>query len=512
MPNWHLGTYFSGYGGTPGDFSIRLNRAASGVPYSMECKTCDANFYRSSSTACTACPANSVSLAGSIGVSNCKCKPGYYMQEGVCVKCATDKPASPLGSTSSAQCEVDSIVVSFEIEGVNVSLPQSEIQQALPSNVLVNSYDELVASTQSNCPQGYYCPADTTTPIACPAGTYNNLTNQNGVEDCIACPPGDFCPVGTSTPIHCAAGSYRSSTGGVSQGSCAACPSGNFCPLGSVDPTNCPLGTYRASGSALAVEDCLTCPVGVYCPLATTTPSQCAAGSYRSSTGAASQNDCATCIPGSYCPVQSVNPISCFAGTYNPYAGMGSGVDCQVCSSGKYSLDIARSTDCPLCDADHYCPNSTTVKACPANTVSSAGSSSLLHCRCEAGFKCSYTKKITAVVTLNTTAASFNNPQDPVRIAFIAAVAAAAGVNPAQVTIGHVRSKLGGRRLLSLESQDSQPDEFIDVHTSIDGAIRLHRLDLHLAGHSATLHQGHTWQEAHRVLSSAVLRRPVLST
>ena len=170
-------------------------------------------------------------------------------------------------------------------------------------------------------------------------------------------------------------------------------------------------------------------------------------------------------------------------------------------------MDIARSTDCPLCDANKYCPNSTTVKACPANTASPAGSSSLLHCRCEAGFKCSYTKKITAVVTLNTTAASFNNPQDPVRIAFIAAVAAAAGVSPAQVTISNVKTKTGGRRLLS---QDE--DEFIDVHTSIDGAIRLHRLDLHLAGHSATLHQGHTWQEAHGVCSSAVLRRPVLST
>jgi hypothetical protein len=128
-----------------------------------------------------------------------------------------------------------------------------------------------------------------------------------------------------------------------------------------------------------------------------------------------------------------------------------------------------------------------------------------LHCRCDAGFKCSYTKKITAVVTLNTSASSFNNPQDPVRLSFIAAVAAAAGVSPSQVTIGQVKSKTVGRRLLSDE-------EFIDVHTTVEGATRLHRLDLHLAGHSATLHQGHTWQEAHTLASSVMVRRPVLST
>ena len=288
---------------------------------------------------------------------------------------------------------------------------------------------------------------------------------------------------------------------------CANCSSGYRSDPGALDCSECGLGYYSNPVS----QTCTVCPVGTKCPTTTTpAPVDCGAGYYQ---GQSTQSNCLPCPVGKYCDLgRTVTPISCPAGSFRDMERAVSSSDCQVCSSGKYSLDIARSTDCPLCEADNYCPNSTTVKACPANTVSSAGSSSLLHCRCEAGFKCSYTKKITAVVTLNTTAASFNNPQDPVRIAFIAAVAAAAGVNPAQVTIGHVRSKLGGRRLLSLESQDSQPDEFIDVHTSIDGAIRLHRLDLHLAGHSATLHQGHTWQEAHGVRSSAMLRRPVLST
>jgi hypothetical protein len=109
------------------------------------------------------------------------------------------------------------------------------------------------------------------------------------------------------------------------------------------------------------------------------------------------------------------------------------------------------------------------------------------------------------VVTLNTSVTSFNDPNNPVRAAFIAAVAAAAGVSTTQVTIGSVVAKTAARRLLS-------SDDFIDVHTTIDGATRLHKLDMHLAGHSATLHQGHTWQEAHMISSHVVLRRPVLST
>jgi hypothetical protein len=120
------------------------------------------------------------------------------------------------------------------------------------------------------------------------------------------------------------------------------------------------------------------------------------------------------------------------------------------------------------------------------------------------------------VVTLNTTASSFNNPEDPVRIAFIAAVAAAADVDPSQVTIGQVTSNTATRRLLSDSRSISQSDplsnEFIDVHTTIKGATRLHRLDVHLAGYSATLHQSHSWEEAHTVESTMMMRGPILST
>jgi hypothetical protein len=82
-----------------------------------------------------------------------------------------------------------------------------------------------------------------------------------------------------------------------------------------------------------------------------------------------------------------------------------------------------------------------------------------------------------------------------IRTAFINAVAGAAGVSPAKVTINSVVAKGMGRRLLS-------HDNFIDVFTSVQGAEQLRKLSFHLAKHSATLHLGHSWQEAHTVTSS----------
>ena len=40
------------------------------------------------------------------------------------------------------------------------------------------------------CPSGTFCPNGTHTPIACVAGTYNDLVEQ---DECFSCPPGFYC-------------------------------------------------------------------------------------------------------------------------------------------------------------------------------------------------------------------------------------------------------------------------------------------------------------------------------
>lgn len=46
------------------------------------------------------------------------------------------------------------------------------------------------------CPVSHYCPQGTSNPIACPAGTYNNVTQQS---QCAICPEGFYCPENTTT-------------------------------------------------------------------------------------------------------------------------------------------------------------------------------------------------------------------------------------------------------------------------------------------------------------------------
>jgi hypothetical protein len=94
-----------------------------------------------------------------------------------------------------------------------------------------------------------------------------------------------------------------------------------------------------------------------------------------------------------------------------------------------------------------------------------------------------------------------------VKTAFIAAVAAAAGVPISSVHIGTVAST-SGRRLLSFESFR----ESIHVHTTVMGATRLNNLGVHLAKHNPTLHMGHSWQEAHHISSTSSVRIPLHST
>jgi len=256
---------------------------------------------------------------------------------------------------------------------------------------------------------------------------------------------GQYCPLATTTPTQCAAGSYRGEPGATAQGDCAICIRGNYCPIGSVNPTNCSAGSYRFTTGALAQADCSACLVAQYCPIATTTPIDCPIGTYRSTTGAAALADCAQCTVNNYCPQRSINPT-----------------------------------------------------ACPPNTASVAGSSSLLNCRCVEGYQCSYTKTITATVTLNSTATDFNADVGGVKTAFIAAVAAAAGVPISKVTILGVAAKTSGRRLLSLFAGPST-DESIVVRAKVHGATHLRELDTHLSRHRVGLHVGHEWVENHVV-------------
>ena len=318
---------------------------------------CTLGYYGTASTSCTICPLNSYCPLGS--TSYIPCATGLF--------CAA-------GSSDVSQCQMAFVSVNISINGASSSMSQSQFQNALPSNVVVQSYQDAIVVSQSTCPQGYYCPYGSTTPTPCPAGTYNNLGNTVDNSTCIGCPVGSYCPLASILPTQCSAGSYMINVNATKQSDCTVCPTGNYCPAGSVTPTNCSAGTYEPTTNGTSPSSCLACPVGQYCPLATTTPTSCTAGSYRGSTGATQQGDCTTCPSGNYCPIQSVNPINCSAGTYEPSAGGTSAANCLACPVGQYcplatttptscsagsyrgSTGATQQGDCTTCPTGNYCP------------------------------------------------------------------------------------------------------------------------------------------------------------
>jgi hypothetical protein len=136
------------------------------------------------------------------------------------------------------------------------------------------------------------------------------------------------------------------------------------------------------------------------------------------------------------------------------------------------------------------------MSACPSFTTSLSSSTSKLDCRCMASYRCTYTKRIQATITLSTTAAAFTADTNAIKTNFLAAVAAAAGVPVAQVQVLQVTAGVGGsRRLLQAGPQ-------ITVTTLIQGSSGL--LDLHKEMRRAlrgNYMQGYDWKEAHWVHS-----------
>jgi hypothetical protein len=225
----------------------------------------------------------------------------------------------------------------------------------------------------------------------------------------------------------------------------------------------------------------------------------CGSGFYQASTG---QSACAACPAGKYCEQTNVSaPTSCAAGTFRANAGATSANDCQTCSVGTYDAStLSRTSDCPACTAGSFCANPVSKQGCPANTNSVAGTSSQLGCRCLAGFVCSYTKRITAVVTLNATSvADFNNNVNNVRTNFLNSLSLAAGVPVSKITIVLVKDHVpgGSRRLLSLS------EGLIDVFAHMEDAKHLASLRRHI--HRDLSLVQHAWAPAHKVtVSSAV--------
>ena len=186
-------------------------------------------------------------------------------------------------------------------------------------------------------------------------------------------------------------------------------------------------------------------------------PQNCSVG-YHSGSGATA---CINCTVGFS---WSVSTSSC---VLNAIIGPAESIPCPV---GYYGVD-------PACSA------------CPPHTNSSTDhTSTLLDCRCLPGYLCSYTKRISVVLTLHNISWDMLNPVTLSQSSVIDAIAQAAGVSKENV---HINGMFSGRRRLL---QDLQKHKlFITVKEAdtlnLDLAYSLLNIDSHISWeHSHSLH------------------------
>ena len=197
--------------------------------------------------------------------------------------------------------------------------------------------------TAGPCPKGKYCPAQTSVPIDCPIGTYNNDTHLTQESECLDCAYGRYCASpGLEEPTgECDAGFYclrgaSSPNNPTADSTSGPCTIGHYCPQGTSHPLACPCGSYNPNTGE---SSCFTCPAGFYCPEGSTT--------YVSF----------SCPVGHYCPEGTCagtdNP--CPAGYYQPDTEKDGFEDCIPCTPGKYCGTSGRSAVSGDCSPGWFC-------------------------------------------------------------------------------------------------------------------------------------------------------------
>ena len=106
------------------------------------------------------------------------------------------------------------------------------------------------------CPPGHFCPANSTLPTPCPAGTTSPAASASQAA-CQGCALGRYCTIGGPGSIACPAGRYGGTTNLASSACSGACTAsaGYACAAGSTSPagTQCPPSYYCPGGGSQAL-------------------------------------------------------------------------------------------------------------------------------------------------------------------------------------------------------------------------------------------------------------------
>lgn len=371
-------------------------------PLLADCKTCPAGSecHNAAQDKNTLCPVYKYCLSGTAYGSFCPA--GYYNNEA--------EGASALSDCLS--CDAGFYCVDGRKSGVCEPGYWCKGGSPTPTPADGSSYGEL-------CPKGNYCEKGVSTPTKCPDGKFRRDKGGRQITDCTDCPPGFYCEINDTTPKSCPKGYYCPQGSqaptpcpirqfsqvleGVSDEVCSACPAGFWCTKsgisdytkypckvgfycveGAKEPTPCPPGTYTTQTNIGRVEDCSPCPQGYYCIGGLSTYTICPASTYCPRGSSYYK----LCPPGSLCTEGTGEAVDCPAGSYcekakaaclaqtnstcssETYCPTGSFWP-TICPEGKY----AKNNECVACDAGYYSNTSTDGKCviCNAGHICTGG-------------------------------------------------------------------------------------------------------------------------------------------
>ena len=281
-----------------------------------------------------------------------------------------------------------------------------------------------VSSREEITPAGYFTEDGSAAPIACPAGTWNQQTQQSFCQPCperrycpnsglaaaATCPPGSFCPEGSVNPQPCPTGTFSDQTGLANVTECTPCPAGHYCESTNLTaPTGLCFKGYYCKGGASLPNPGLSyvsqdiggpCPQGFFCRNGTQSPrsNPCPVGTYNPTLGAGSSSFCLPCPPGYFCSSSGLPSPSggcsegyfCSGGTVDakPVDSTGGicppGTFCNgtnaepfTCREGTFT-NTSGNAKCMLCPAGHFClpSNPATPKLCPPGNFCPQGTGS----------------------------------------------------------------------------------------------------------------------------------------
>jgi hypothetical protein len=220
-------------------------------------------------------------------------------------------------------------------------------------------------------PLGYYAPtSESSFPIICAIGMFQNVTGSSG---CFECSAGSYqfgqgasscalCPIGTYTadwgrPVceNCADGWVSD----VGFSSCSLCEAGRYARVGVATCLQCNAGTAQPFSGQTS---CIECKLGSSSEAGALNCSRCPPGSVSRMRAAI---QCEPCFAG-YAQSQSgmSNCTACPAGSASPVIGS---VTCSDCTVGRYAPTAASST-CLQCDtAVSLDRRNCSSSACPVN-------------------------------------------------------------------------------------------------------------------------------------------------